>query len=92
MSFPWTFSLSPEICSTGSPLLKDLKEVNYLFSTIPDVRIVMIAGNHDRVRKSSAVLSFNWAPNVTFLSDEEFSSRLLRGTAHRGDGLFLLDL
>ena len=33
------------------PLLKDLKEVNYLFSTIPDVRVVLIAGNHDRVRK-----------------------------------------
>lgn len=56
------------------PLLKDLKEVNYLFSTIPDVQVVMIAGNHDRVRKSSAVLSFTWASNVTFLSDEEFSS------------------
>lgn len=56
------------------PLLKDLKEVNYLFSTIPNVRVVLIAGNHDRVRKNSAVLSFNWAPNVTFLSDSEFSS------------------
>lgn len=56
------------------PLLKDLKEVNYLFSTIPDVRVVLIAGNHDRVRKNSAVLSFTWASNVTFLADEEFSS------------------
>lgn len=56
------------------PLLKDLKEVNYLFSTIPGVKVVIIAGNHDRIRKSSAVLSFSWCPNVTFLNSEELSS------------------
>lgn len=56
------------------PLLKDLKEVNYLFSTIPQVKVVIIAGNHDRIRKSSAVLSFSWCPNVTFLDSEELTS------------------
>ena len=56
------------------PLLKDLKEVNYLFSTIPRVKVVMIAGNHDRIRSSSAVLSFSWSPNVTFLSGAEMAS------------------
>lgn len=56
------------------PLARDLKEVNYLFSTIPGTRVVIIAGNHDRIRKSSALLSFTWAPNVTFLMGEEFSS------------------
>lgn len=56
------------------PLLKDLKEVNYLFSTIPQVKVVMIAGNHDRIRKNSAVLSFSWCPNVTFLDSEELTS------------------
>ena len=56
------------------PLLRDLKEVNYLFSTIPGVRVVIIAGNHDRVRKSSALMSFQWCPNVTFLMDEELST------------------
>lgn len=56
------------------PLAKDLKEVNYLFSTIPGVRIVMIAGNHDRIRNNSALLSFTWAPNVTFLMDHELKS------------------
>lgn len=56
------------------PLLKDLKEVNYLFSTIPGVRVVIIAGNHDRIRKSSAVLSFTWCPNVTFIESEELTS------------------
>lgn len=56
------------------PLARDLKEVNYLFSTIPATRVVIIAGNHDRVRKSSALLSFSWSSNVTYLMDEELSS------------------
>lgn len=56
------------------PLLKDLKEVNYLFSTIPAIRVVIVAGNHDRIRKSSAVLSFSWCSNVTFFEDESFAS------------------
>lgn len=56
------------------PLVRDLKEVNYLFSTIPQTRVVVIAGNHDRIRKSSALLSFTWSPNVTFLMDETLSS------------------
>lgn len=56
------------------PLQRDLKEVNYLFSTIPQVRVIIIAGNHDRIRKNSAVLGFPWASNVTFLDSEDFSS------------------
>lgn len=56
------------------PLLRDLKEVNYLFSTIPGVKVVIIAGNHDRIRSNSALMSFTWCPNVTFLMSEELSS------------------
>lgn len=56
------------------PLLKDLKEVNYLFTTIPGIRVILIAGNHDRIRKSSAVLSFSWSSNVTFFESEALSS------------------
>ena len=56
------------------PLARDLKEINYLFSTIPAPRVVIIAGNHDRIRKSSAILSFTWCPNVTFLMDETLTS------------------
>lgn len=56
------------------PLQKDLKEVNYLFSTIPGIKVVIIAGNHDRIRKSSAVLSFTWSSNVTFIKDEELTT------------------
>lgn len=56
------------------PMAKDLKEINYLFSTIPDVRVVMIAGNHDRIRNNSALMSFTWSPNVTFIMNEEITS------------------
>mgnify|MGYP000511668771 FL=1 len=60
------------------PLLRDLKEVNYLFSTIPGVQVMIIAGNHDRIRPSSALMSFTWCPNVTFLMSEELSSVYFR--------------
>ncbi len=56
------------------PLLRDLKEVNYLFSTIPEVQVVIIAGNHDRVRPNSALISFTWCPNVTYLMEEKLTS------------------
>lgn len=56
------------------PLLRDLKELNYLFSTIPGVQVVIIAGNHDRIRPSSAIMSFHWCPNVTWLMDEALRS------------------
>ena len=52
------------------PLIRDLKEVNSLFASIPDTRVVIIAGNHDRVRESSAVLSFPWAENVSYIYEE----------------------
>lgn len=55
------------------PLLRDLKELNYLFSTIPTVKVVIIAGNHDRIRSSSALLSFTWCPNVTWIMDEDLT-------------------
>ena len=56
------------------PLMKDLKEVNYLFSSIPSTKVIIIAGNHDRIRDNSALLSFTWSPNVTFLMDENLTS------------------
>lgn len=56
------------------PLARDLKEVNYLFSTIPGIQVVIIAGNHDRIRPNSALLSFTWVPNVTYLMGEELES------------------
>ena len=56
------------------PLQKDLKEINYLFTTIPSVHVVIIAGNHDRIRSNSALHSFHWRPNVTFFMSDQMSS------------------
>ena len=35
------------------PLLKELKEVNALFASIPNTKIVLIAGNHDYIKENS---------------------------------------
>jgi len=56
------------------PLLRDLKELNYLFTTIPSVHVVIIAGNHDRIRNNSSLISFSWCPNVTYFMNEEMES------------------
>lgn len=52
------------------PLLKELKEVNALFASIPDTQVVLMAGNHDYLKKGSYYLSFSWAENVTGLFGE----------------------
>ena len=56
------------------PLQKDLKEINYLFTTIPSVYIVMITGNHDRIRSNSALLNFSWSSNVSFFMNDQMDS------------------
>lgn len=52
------------------PLLRELKEVDYLFSTIPATKIVLCAGNHDAIKKGSFYDGFKWSDNVIFLSDK----------------------
>ena len=56
------------------PLARDLKEINYLFSTIPTVRVLLTAGNHDRIRPSSALYSFHWCSNVTCFLESRMES------------------
>ena len=53
------------------PLLRELKEVNYLFSTIPDTRIYLMAGNHDYMKPGSFYRDFQWESNVTFFQGEK---------------------
>lgn len=53
------------------PLMRELKEVSYLFDQIPDTRIVFVAGNHDYVRKNSAYLRFPWGENVHPILENE---------------------
>ncbi len=49
------------------PKEQELKEVNYLFSTLGQTAVVLIAGNHDYLRQDSPYLTFPWARNVICL-------------------------
>ncbi len=53
------------------PTPVELKEVNSLFADIPDIPVVLIAGNHDCIRPGCSLTEFSWAPNVTLLSGAE---------------------
>ena len=55
------------------PLLRELKEVNNLFSTIPDTRVYLMAGNHDYIKADSFYRDFQWEKNVTFFKNEQLT-------------------
>ena len=46
------------------PLLRELREVNYLFKAIPDTTVVLMAGNHDYLKKGGYSEAFSWNENV----------------------------
>lgn len=46
------------------PLLRELKEVNYFFSSLTHTKVVLIAGNHDYVSEGSYYRTFSWSENV----------------------------
>lgn len=46
------------------PEVKELNEVNYLFSTLEKTMVVLIAGNHDYLQPSSPYLNYPWNENV----------------------------
>ena len=58
----------------SQPLIKDLNELNYLFSTIPSTKVVIIAGEHDYISDTSPCYNFIWYENVTFITNAEFES------------------
>jgi len=53
----------------GQPLLRDVKEVDYLFRTLTKTRVVMIAGNHDCLLKTSHYYDVTFPEHVSFLMD-----------------------
>lgn len=55
----------------AQPLKREVKEVNALFSQIPDTKVVLIAGNHDYLNPKSYLLSYPWAENVFLFQREE---------------------
>ena len=56
------------------PTERELKDADYLFSTLPRTKVVLIAGNHDFVRPGSAYARYHFCPQVTFLSSPEMQS------------------
>lgn len=52
------------------PELQELKEVNYLFSTLEKTVVVLIAGNHDYIKPGSLYPDFQWNENVICLFSE----------------------
>jgi DNA repair exonuclease SbcCD nuclease subunit len=56
------------------PLVRELKEVDSLFASIPGVRVVIIAGNHDYISGISNYNGFEWSDNVTFFRTEQTES------------------
>ena len=46
------------------PLMRELKELNFLFSKLTRTRVVFIVGNHDYLKQDSYYHSFQWNENV----------------------------
>lgn len=55
------------------PLLRELKELNSLFATLPKTKVVWIAGNHDYVKRDSYYCSFTWNENVFPLLEKDLT-------------------
>ena len=58
----------------GQPLLREVKEVDYLFSTLSHTRVVMCAGNHDCLLSGSHYYDVTFPDHVTFLMDTHADS------------------
>lgn len=55
------------------PLLRELREVNYLFSQIPTTTVYLMAGNHDYMKQDSFYRNFQWEQNVVFFGSEKLT-------------------
>lgn len=56
------------------PLVRELKEANYIFSQLENTKVVIIAGNHDYISPRSNYIKFEWCKNVHMLMDDKISS------------------
>lgn len=57
------------------PLVRELKEIDYLFSTIPNTQVVITAGNHDFIKPNSQYQKFVWSDNVHGLWESEWQEQ-----------------
>ncbi len=53
------------------PLLRELKEMNSILEMLEHTEVVMIAGNHDHIKKNSYYRTFTWAPHVHMICSQE---------------------
>ena len=53
------------------PLVRELREVDYLFSELTHTKVVLIAGNHDYIGSNSNYRTFRWGENVFPLFGEK---------------------
>lgn len=53
------------------PLVRELKEVNYLFSKLETAQVVLMAGNHDFIGARSYYQGFEWNEKVHMFLNEE---------------------
>lgn len=53
------------------PLVRELREADYLFSQLTSTKVVLIAGNHDYIGRDSNYRTFSWSDNVYPLFGQE---------------------
>ena len=73
------------------PSVSELREVNYLFSLIPEIPVVLCAGNHDHLGDGNPYAEFDWSANVYGLWERELSSVSIPGKDARVYGLSYYD-
>lgn len=56
------------------PLVRELKEADYIFSRLKKTRVVIIAGNHDYISSRSNYLTYEWSDNVHMFLQQEMDS------------------
>ena len=61
--------------------MREVKEVDYLFSTIKDTKVVLMAGNHDAMIPGSFYTDYRWSENVVFLSAKNIERVSIRSLA-----------
>lgn len=59
------------------PLMRELREVDAMFSRLSHTKVVLVAGNHDYLKKDSCYRKFVWCENVYPLFDEELDYVML---------------
>lgn len=69
------------------PLLRELKELSDLFGTLSATQVVLVAGNHDYLKRDSYYRTFVWGENVHMILGGQISAVELPGLSAAVYGL-----